>query len=51
MERVSTAQPEPNEFIEPFLLAIEDVPRFLAENRTPIGTRAQLVLETFARRR
>ena len=51
VERVSTAQPEPNEFIEPFLLAIEDVPRFLAENRTPIGTRAQLVLEAFARRR
>ena len=51
VERVSTAQPEPNEFIEPFLLAVDDVPRFLAENRTPIGTRAQLVLETFARRR
>ena len=51
VERVSTAQPEPNEFIEPFLLAIDDVPRFLAENRTPIGTRAQLVLEAFARRR
>ena len=39
------------EFIEPFLLPIADVPRFLAENETPIGTRAQLVLEAFARRR
>ena len=33
------------------LLPIADVPRFLAENETPIGTRAQLVLEAFARRR
>ena len=33
------------------LLPIADVPRFLAENDTPIGTRAQLVLEAFARRR
>ncbi|MBX9032809.1 NUDIX hydrolase [Gordonibacter massiliensis (ex Traore et al. 2017)] len=51
VERVADAQPEPAEFIEPFLLSISDVPRFLAENATPIGTRAQLVLEAFARRR
>lgn len=51
VERASDAQPEPSEFIEPFELAIEDVPRFLDENTTPIGTRAQLVLEAFARRR
>ena len=51
VERVADAQPEPAEFIEPFLLPINDVPRFLAENATPIGTRAQLVLEAFARRR
>ena len=51
MERVADAQPEPAELIEPFLLPIADVPRFLAENDTPIGTRAQLVLEAFARRR
>lgn len=51
VEKVANAQPEPSELIEPFLLPIEDVPRFLAENTTPIGTRAQLVLEAFARRR
>ena len=50
VEKVAEAQPEPSELIEPFLLDIADVPRFLAENRTPIGTRAQLVLEAFARR-
>lgn len=50
VELVSDAQPEPAEFIEPFQLPIDDVPRFLAENDTPIGTRAQLVLEAFARR-
>ena len=50
VEKVADAQPEPAEFIEPFLLPIEDIPRFLAENTTPIGTRAQLVLEAFARR-
>ena len=51
VERISDAQPEPAELIEPFLLPIADIPRFLAENDTPIGTRAQLVLEAFARRR
>lgn len=51
VEKAADAQPEPSEFIEPFLLPINDVPRFLAENATPIGTRAQLVLEAFARRR
>lgn len=51
VKRIADAQPEPGEFIEPFLLPIEDVPRFLAENTIPIGTRAQLVLEAFARRR
>lgn len=50
VERVSDAQPEPAEFIEPFQLPIAEIPRFLAENTTPIGTRAQLVLEAFARR-
>lgn len=51
IERVAEAQPEPSEFIEPFLLPIADVTQFLSENTTPIGTRAQLVLEAFARRR
>lgn len=50
VEKAADAQPEPAELIEPFLLPIADVPRFLAENETPIGTRAQLVLEAFARR-
>lgn len=50
VEHVANAQPEPSEFIEPFLLPIADIPRFLEENRTPIGIRAQLVLEAFARR-
>lgn len=50
VERIADAQPEPGEFIEPFLLPIDEVPRFLTENTTPIGTRAQLVLEAFARR-
>ena len=51
VEKVADAQPEPAEFIEPFLLPIADVPQFLAENTTPMGTRVQLVLEAFARRR
>lgn len=50
VEHIADAQPEPAEFIEPFLLSIEDIPHFLATNTTPIGTRAQLVLEAFARR-
>ena len=45
VEKVADAQPEPSEYIEPFLLPIQDVRRFLAENILPIGTRAQLVLE------
>lgn len=50
VEHVADAQPEPAELIEPFLLSIEDIPHFLATNTMPIGTRAQLVLEAFARR-
>ena len=49
VEKVADAQPEPSEYIEPFLLPIQDVRRFLDENATPIGTRAQLILESFAR--
>lgn len=41
--------PEPSEFIEVFTLPLADVPRFLEENTTPIGTRCQLILESFAR--
>lgn len=50
IERATDAQPEPGEFIEPFLLPLSDIPHFLAENATPIGTRAQLILEVFAHR-
>lgn len=50
VRKVSTARPEPSEFIEPFILDIEDIPRFLRENELPIGTRAQLILEIFAGR-
>ena len=41
------AHTEPNELIEVFELPIADVEHFLEENRTPIGTRAQLILESF----
>lgn len=51
VEKVADAQPERSEFIEPFLLALEDVPRFLDENPTPISMRAQLILEAFTGRR
>lgn len=51
VERIGEAKPEPSELIEWFLLDIDDIPQFLAENTTPIGTRAQLLLEAFARRR
>ena len=47
-ERAGDAQPEPNELIEVFELPIADVRHFLDENALPIGTRAQLILETFA---
>ena len=42
-------KPEPSEFIEVFTLPIADVPSFLEHNTTPIGTRCQLILESFAR--
>ena len=47
-QKVADAQPEPNELIEVFELPIADVRRFLDENQLPIGTRAQLILESFA---
>ena len=50
-EQVAAAPPEPAESLEPFLLDIADVPLFRAENTVPLGTRVQLVLEAFARRR
>lgn len=49
VERVAEAAPEEGELIIPFELAIKDIPRFLAENPYPISTRAQLILDGFAR--
>ena len=47
-ERAEDAHTEPNELIEVFELPIADIRRFLDENDQPIGTRAQLILESFA---
>ena len=48
-EKTRDAHTEPNEFIEVFELPIADVRTFLDGNALPIGTRAQLILELFAR--
>lgn len=48
VEKKGDAHLEPTELIEPFELAIEDIPRFLQTNAIPMGTRAQLVLELIA---
>lgn len=45
--RVADATPERGELIEQFLLNRAHVADFIASNTTPIGTRAQLVLESF----
>ena len=49
-ERAGDAHTEPNELIEVFELPIADIPTFVEENTTPIGTRAQLILESFISR-
>lgn len=41
-------QPETVEYIQVFTVPVDLVPRFLEENTTPIGTRAQLILEAFS---
>ncbi len=41
--------PESTEYIQVFTVPVDEVPAFLARNTTPISTRAQLILETFAR--
>lgn len=51
VEKVADATPEESELIVPFEVSISDIPRFLAENTTPISTRAQLILDGFARHR
>lgn len=38
---------EATECIEVFTLAVDDIPQFIEENTEPIGTRCQLVLESF----
>lgn len=48
-EKVAEPTPEPNELIEVFELPIADIRRFLDEDPTPIGARAQLILEMLAR--
>ncbi len=48
-EKARDAHTEPNEFIEVFELPIAEIRTFLDENALPIGTRAQLILELFAR--
>lgn len=49
VEKVEDAAPEAGELIVPFELALEDIPNFLAQNAVPISTRAQLILDGFAR--
>lgn len=51
VEKVADATPEESELIVPFEIAVNDIPRFLAENSIPISTRAQLILDGFARHR
>ena len=46
-ERAGDARTEPNELIEVFELPVPKVREFLETNTTPIGTRAQLILESF----
>lgn len=50
VQKVGDAQPEPSEFIEVFPLPVRDIPRFLEENELAIGSRCQLVLESYAER-
>lgn len=50
VERAGEQETEPAEFIEVFLLPVADIPRFLEENDLPIGSRCQLVLESYADR-
>ena len=51
VEKVADAAPEEAELIVPFEVAIAAIPRFLSENTIPISTRAQLILDGFARHR
>lgn len=48
VEKAGAATPEANELICPFTLPKEDVRAFLHDDKTFIGTRAQLILELIA---
>ena len=48
--KVGEQATEPSEFIEVLPLPIADIPRFLEENELPIGSRCQLVLESYGNR-
>lgn len=47
VEKTGEPKPEPKEFIEVFTLKIEGIPRFIRGNTIPLGTRSQLILESF----
>ena len=51
LKELYDAAPEEAELIVPFEVAIDDIPRFLSENTIPLSTRAQLILDGFARHR
>lgn len=48
VEKTSEPDPEPAEFIQVFTVALKDIADFLAHNTLPMGTRCQLILESFA---
>lgn len=48
VEPAGEARPEDAELIRPFVLKRSEIRPFLEANRTPIGTRAQLILEALA---
>ncbi len=48
VEPAGEARPEDAELIRPFVLKRSEIRPFLESNRTPIGTRAQLILESLA---
>ena len=49
-DRAGESHTEPNELIEVFELPLAEVDEFLNANTTPIGTRAQLILESYRTR-
>ena len=51
VEKVADATPEESELIVPFEIAVNDIPRFFFFISIPISTRAQLILDGFARHR